>query len=100
MMNKERFNEVWSEHFETLKLYVPIVAKVHGKHHPEFHEVRRLYDVIEKKTEESGQEAPNLVEEFSQLQDITNNYTVPDDVCESYEAVYKMLKELDDSYQG
>ena len=33
-------------------------------------------------------------EEFSQLREITDNYTVPNDACETYEAVYNMLAEL------
>jgi len=34
------------------------------------------------------------------LRETTNNYTVPDDVCESYEAVYNMLSELDKAYHA
>ena len=34
---------------------------------------------------------PQLNAEFAQLREITKNYLVPDDVCESYEAVYRML---------
>ncbi|HAF59558.1 MAG TPA: iron-sulfur cluster repair di-iron protein, ric, partial [Clostridiales bacterium UBA9856] len=33
------FNEVKARHFKTLEQYVPIVARVHGDKHPEFHEV-------------------------------------------------------------
>ena len=35
--------------------------------------------------------------EFKQLREITDNYTVPSDVCETYEAVYNMLSELDEA---
>lgn len=42
----------------------------------------------------------NLDNEFKQLREITDNYTVPGDVCESYEAVYNMLSELDDAYKS
>ena len=34
------------------------------------------------------------------LREITDNYTVPGDVCESYEAVYNMLAELDKAYEA
>ena len=64
------------------------------------HEVKKLFDVLGKKIKESGTEEPELNEEFAKLREITNNYTVPGDVCESYEAVYKMLAELDQAYQA
>ncbi len=41
-----------------------------------------------------------MSEEFSRLREITGNYTVPGDVCESYEAVYKMLAEIDAAYNA
>ena len=88
------FNEVRDRHFKTLEQYVPIVARVHGDKHPEFHEVHKLFEAINKKIKEAGSERPELNEEFAKLCEITNNYTVPGDVCESYEAVYKMLAEL------
>lgn len=100
MGNKQIFNKAKAEHFKTLKQYVPIVARVHGKNHPEFHEVHELFDALSKKVKESGSEVPDLNEEFAKLREITNNYTVPGDVCESYEAVYKMLAELDKAYQA
>lgn len=98
MSNKLTFKKATEKHFKTLAQYVPIVARVHGEHHPEFHEVRKLFDEIIKKTKEAGAEKPELNEEFTSLREITNNYTVPDDVCESYEAVYNMLAEVDKAY--
>jgi len=99
MANKQIFSEVKDKYLKTLILYVPVVARVHGKHHPEFHEVHRLFDAIRMKINESGTEMPELDEEFARLREVTNNYTVPNDVCESYEAVYNMLAELDKAYQ-
>ena len=98
MMNKHVFNAAMAEHFQTLGQYVPIVARVHGKNHPEFHDVHKLFDALAKKIKEAGAEAPELNEEFAKLREVTNNYTVPSDVCESYEAVYNMLEELDKAY--
>jgi len=92
------FNEVKEKNFKTLAQYVPIVARVHGDSHPEFHEVHKYFDLIVKKTDEAGERKPELIEEFARLREITNNYTVPKDVCESYEAVYNMLSELDKAY--
>lgn len=100
MSKQLTFNQVKESHFKTLEKYVPVVARVHGGNHPEFHEVRKLYDAIIKKTKEAGAEKPELNEEFTKLREITNNYTVPGDVCESYEAVYNMLAEVDKAYQA
>ncbi len=100
MANKQTFNEATVKHLETLEQYVPIVARVHGKNHLEFHDVHKLFNAINQKIEKSGSQRPELNEEFEKLREITNNYTVPNDVCESYEAVYKMLAELDKAYQA
>lgn len=91
------FDEVKKEHVKTLEMYVPIVARVHGKHHPEFHDVKKVFDEMKAKLKK---ENADLEEEFLKLRNITDNYTVPGDVCESYESVYKMLEELDNAYHG
>lgn len=96
----KRFNEVTQRNLKKLKLFVPVVARVHGGTHPEFHDVRKLFDEINAKIKEVGSEKPELDNEFKQLREITDNYTVPSDVCESYEAVYNMLAELDGAYQA
>lgn len=92
----EKFNTVLEKNFEKLEQYVPVVARVHGGSHPEFHDVKRVYEGLSLKIQEK--DTKNLKEDFSALRDFTNNYTVPSDVCETYEAVYDMLKELDQSY--
>ncbi len=96
----KQFNEVREKLIPTLERFVPVVAKVHGKHHPEFHEVRKVFDTINEKTKAAANEKVELNDEFTKLREITNNYTVPGDVCESYEAVYNMLSELDESYKA
>ncbi len=100
MVNSLTFNEAKKKYFQTLKKYVPIVAKVHGGSHPEFHEVREFVDIIIEKTKKAGTNKPELGEEFAKLRETTNNYTVPGDVCESYEAVYSMLAEIDKAYHA
>ena len=95
----KKFDDVKRSTFEKLELYVPVVARVHGGSHPEFHEVRKVYDEMIKKLNKEGSEKPELDAEFNQLREITGNYTVPSDVCETYEAVYQMLEELDKSYK-
>ncbi|MDD4774263.1 MAG: iron-sulfur cluster repair di-iron protein, ric [Eubacteriales bacterium] len=100
MNDKLTFNKAKKKYFKTLNQYVPIVARVHGGNHPEFHKVRELYEAINEKTKAVKSKTPDLTEDYTQLRIITNNYTVPDDVCESYEAVYNMLAETDKAYNN
>lgn len=92
------FNEVKEKYLKILEQYVPIVARVHGGTHPEFHDVHKLFSEINTKIKEAKTEKPELDNEFNQLREVTDNFTVPGDVCESYEAVYNMLAELDKAY--
>lgn len=79
------------DYLEKLKLFVPIVDRVHGKDHPEFNDVHKLFnDMMDKMEAEE-----KLDEIFAELRKVTSDYEVPQDTCESYEAVYEMLSELD-----
>lgn len=100
MSNNQTFNVVKEKHFRTLEQYIPIVARVHGKSHPEFYEVQKVFDVLAEKLKDSKSQVLALHSEFEKLREITNDYTVPDDVCESYEAVYNMLAEMDKAYHA
>lgn len=100
MANQLTFKQAKENNFKRLEQYVPIVGRVHGDNHPEFHEVRKVFEDIIRKSKEAGVEKPELNEEFSQLRQITDNYKVPGDVCESYEAVYNMLEEVDKAYSA
>ncbi len=97
-MTELTFKEVKDKNFEKLTQFTPIVARVHGDNHPEFHEVKELWEHIYEKSNKT--DTPELQSEFTQLRAITDNYTVPGDVCESYEAVYKMLEEVDTAYEA
>lgn len=100
-MSKElTFEKAKKVHFKKLELFVPVVARVHGDHHPEFHEVRKIYDTIVEKANEAGSNKPDLNEEFTKLRELTDNYAIPGDVCESYEAVYNMLEEIEKAYRA
>lgn len=90
-----KFNEVLDNNYERLEQYVPVVSRVHGGSHPEFYDVEKVYNVISSKLLNDNLD---LESEFVELRKITNNYTVPSDVCETYEAVYVMLSELDKAY--
>ena len=94
------FNTVKDNFMERLVQNVPIVDRVPGEHQPEFHTVRKLFEAICAKLENVEAGLPDLQEEFSQLRTVTNNYTVPDDVCETYAAVYQMLAELNQAYMA
>lgn len=93
----KKFDELKKEYSEKLELYVPVVNRVHGKDHPEFNDV---YDVYNKLSDKMKAEDSTLNEEFEQLREITDNYRVPEDTCESYEAVYDMLHKLDEAYNN
>ena len=98
MTDKQTFYKEQEMTFKTLIQYVPVVARVHGGSHPEFHEVHKLFEAIKEKAKEKNNDENNLREEFAKLREVTNNYTVPGDVCESFEAVYKMLEALDEAH--
>jgi len=100
MKTQSAFETGLKKQFTTLDQYVPVVDRVHGSSHPEFHTVRALYDEIRQKIKGAGSGRPELLEEFAKLREITGNYTVPGDVCESYEAVYELLAEIDAAYHG
>lgn len=97
-MTNTRFNKVYAEHIERLEQFTPIVERVHGENHPEFFEVHRIFNQLNGKIEGTESEKVHLDEDFEELRKITNDYKVPSDVCESYEAVYTMLEELDQAY--
>nr|WP_276939796.1 iron-sulfur cluster repair di-iron protein, ric [Helcococcus sueciensis] len=80
--------------FEKLDFYLPIVKKVHGKDHEEIFEVDKIYNSIKENLDNSNRE--KLEDDFINLRKITNDYTIPQDTCETYEAVYKILKKLDE----
>jgi regulator of cell morphogenesis and NO signaling len=100
MAKQLTFNQVKASYFKRLEQYVPIVARVHGENHPEFHEVHKVFDTIIMKTKEAGANKPELNDEFIKLREITSNYMVPNDVCETFEAVYNMLEEIDKAYHA
>lgn len=99
-MSNTKYNEARAEHMERLEQFVPIVERVHGAENPEFYEVRKLFDALNEKITLAGVEKPVLDEEFTQLRETTNNYKIPAGVCESYEAVYNMLEEIDQAYHN
>ena len=99
-MTNTQFDKVKAEHMERLEQYVPVVARVHGKNHPEFSEMHQLFNQLNEKIKATETENVDLNKEFKQLRKVTNRYEVPDDVCESTEAVFNMLEDLDQAYSA
>jgi len=99
-MSEQTFNEVITNHFEKLDLYTTAITRAHGKNHPEAFEVRELFEKISKKVKDAGTNKPDLDAEFAQLRKITDNYTIPGDVCETYAGTFEMLSEVDKAYQA
>lgn len=93
----KNFNDVAAGNLEKLEQFIPIVVRVHGENHPEIKKVQIKFNQLDEKIKNKD---TNLEDEFSTLREITSNYVVPSDVCESYEAVYNMLEELDDAYHA
>lgn len=81
-MNQEIINE--------LNKILPVVDRVHGDHHPELHEVLRLYNDLK--------ENPSK-EIFAQLREVTSNYSLPEDACPTYGKTYRYLSELDAAFE-
>ena len=100
MMLKKKFVEVSEKNVPVLKQYVPIVNRVHGGHHPEMNEVKELFEGMLSKINQAGESTKDLEEYFLKLRGVTDHYKVPEDVCESYEAVYRLLEEMDKAYDS
>lgn len=94
------FNDYIETHAEKLGLFTTAITRAHGKNHPEAFEVQELYAQMAIKTQAAGETKPNLDAELTQLREVTNRYTIPGDVCETYAAVYNMLAEADAAYQA
>lgn len=99
-MSNSQFEAIKRNQLITLAQYVPVVDRVHGDSHPEFHDVKAEFDKIQQKIQDSSSDKPDLEAELSKLREITNHYSVPKDVCETYEAVYEMLAEVDEAYHA
>ncbi|HBT85198.1 MAG TPA: iron-sulfur cluster repair di-iron protein, ric [Porphyromonadaceae bacterium] len=97
---KTKFNEIRESELQKLGFILPVVKRVHGGSHPEIFEVAKVFDQMSNKTEKAGSKTPQLGEEFNQLREITNNYTVPGGVCESYAAMFKILEKMDNAYNN
>lgn len=84
--------EFFTKNDEMLDLYTKAITKVHGSHHPEVFEVRKVYEDIQKKMK-AGQE--DLTADFSKLRSLTADYAIPADACGAMTKTYQTLEEFD-----
>lgn len=89
-----KFEQLYTEYLPKLELYTTTITKVHGKNHPEVFQVHDLF--VEMTNKNNAGE--NLTSYFKQLREITRDYEIPDDVCETFEGTYQMISELDAAY--
>lgn len=94
------FRQLFEKNFEQLDLYTTAITRAHGESHPEAFDVRELFEAMDAKITAANEEEVELQTEFAQLRKVTKDYDIPADVCETYAAVYKMLAELDESYEA
>ncbi|MFC6171880.1 hypothetical protein [Loigolactobacillus jiayinensis] len=78
--------------FPKLNFYTSQILKVHGAHHPELGTVRELFVDIATKIDADPE--ADLTAELGQLAVVTDNYTVPADGCEAYQATYELLADF------
>lgn len=94
------YHELAHKYFEKLDVFSLAITRAHGKTHPETFKVRELFETIKDKTTDAKSSKPDLDKEFIELRQVTDHYRVPTDVCETYEAVYHMLLEIDEAYSA
>lgn len=66
----------------------PIIERVHGAHHPELTRVREL-------TESLAQDGADTDAVFRELREVTADFAIPDDVCETFVSVYESLEQVE-----
>lgn len=72
--------------------YAPIIERVHGANHPELTRVREITEELQ------SSDAARSAELFEELRTVTDNYAIPGDVCETFEATYQALSKADPSF--
>lgn len=95
-----KYTDLLESYMEKLDVFSMAITRAHGKSHPETFQVRELFEAIREKTEQSSPNQLNLDMEFNQLRKVTDDYRIPDDVCETYEQTYIMLSNIDKAYSA
>jgi iron-sulfur cluster repair protein YtfE (RIC family) len=97
-MSNQYFLDVFNSHVKRLRLIVPVVTRVHGEHHPELHEIKRLFLELDETIIKSNPKELELFQLFSQLREVSHAYMIFDDACETYEEMLNMLRQIDLAY--
>lgn len=79
-----------NEHLSTAVQLTPVLERVHGASHPELSRVNELTQRLSQIAESGETE-----ELFRELRRVTNNYEIPGDACEAYQAAYQALQAAD-----
>lgn len=68
----------------------PIIERVHGEHHPELTRVREIIEQVAAPGPDTDIQAL-----FRELRTVTQDYAIPGDVCETFEATYTALEQAE-----
>ena len=77
-------------HIEQAAQLAPIGERVHGSHHPELTRVREITEELQH-----TDETTHTMTLFQELRTVTEDYKIPEDVCEAFEATYHALERAD-----
>ncbi len=92
------FAGVLKEEVPLIEEYMPVLVKVHGENHPELAQVQEVFLKLNKKVQAEDIDQLDIAPEFMEIRQITNNYTIPKDACETYIATYEMLQAVEIAY--
>lgn len=65
---------------------LPVVARVHGDGHPELYRVLELYTALKEQPDKAH---------FTEMRQLTGNFTLPEDACPTYEKAFRDLMLLE-----
>lgn len=82
-----------NQHIEQAAEFAPLIERVHGENHPELTRVRELTEQLAQ-----ANDASTASSVFEQLRTVTDNYAVPADGCEAYQATYQALQRADQQH--
>lgn len=99
-MSATAFENIIKEEFSIVTQYAPILARVHGKNHPELTQVRDLVAEMNDKIKQHDSGQADLSSEFNELRRLTNDYEVPNDGCGTYVETYRGLEAADRAYHS
>ncbi|NLJ72154.1 MAG: iron-sulfur cluster repair di-iron protein, ric [Syntrophomonadaceae bacterium] len=97
-MTNVTFAELVKEEFPIIGQYTPVLVRVHGEAHPELASVLEVFKKINKAANEKNLDELELRANFQKLREITQDYSLPSDACETYIETYNMLARADKTY--